>query len=598
MSSELRQPIVCVLGHVDSGKTSLLDKIRGTAVASREAGGITQHIGASFFPLATLEKISGTISAKTKMEIKIPGLLVIDTPGHQSFLNLRKRGGSVADIAIVVVDAMKGFEIQTYESIDILRAKKTPFIVAANKIDQINGWKSLGNTSILRSLRQEEPYVVKDLDGKLYAIMGTLSRLGFKSERFDRITDFARNVAIVPVSAKSGEGIAELVTVLIGLTQQFLQETLTILEGPAKGSILEVKEEPGLGLTLNAIIYDGTLHEGDQIVVAGRDKAIVTRVRAIFLPKPLDEIRDPTDRFASIREIHAAAGVKIAAPGLEDVVTGSPIYAVPKNRTPEEVAKIVTDEISGLRIKTDKMGIILKADALGSLEALTWELENNGVTVRLADVGDISRRDVIQAATVKRKVATQGVVLAFNVKILPDAAEEARKSGVPIFKNNVIYHLIEDYLDFAKEEQRAKVKKELGALLRPAKIRIIPGFIIRRNNPAIVGIEVVSGKIRQKTKLLDSDGKEIGQILQIQDKGQAIAEAGEKMQVAISIDDPTVGRQIFEGDTLYVDVPESHVKDLLQTYRTEITENEIKTLEELIQIKRRERPLWAFGSTL
>jgi translation initiation factor 5B len=594
MSPKLRQPIVCVLGHVDSGKTSLLDKIRGTAVASREAGGITQHIGASFFPLKTLEDIAGVITNRLKLDIKIPGLLVIDTPGHQSFLNLRRRGGSVADIAILVIDIMKGFETQTYESMDILKSKKTPFIVVANKADQISGWKPIKESSISKSLREQEPYVVKDFDGKLYTIMGTLSRLGFKSERFDKISDFTKNVAIVPVSAKTGEGISELIMILIGLTQQFMQQTLTISEGPARGSVLEVKDEPGLGLTLNAIIYDGILHEGDQIVVAGRDKAIVTKVRAIFLPKPLDEIRDPTDKFTSIKEVHAAAGVKIAAPNLEDVVTGSPMYAVPPNKTPTEVSKSVLEEVNRLLIKTDMIGVILKADTLGSLEALTWELDNNNVAVRVADVGDISRRDVIEASSVRRKDATQGVVMAFNVKVLPDAIDEARRIGVPIFQNNIIYHLIEDYLAFVKTEQKAKVTKEFGALVKPAKIKIIPGFVIRRNNPAIVGVEVLGGTVKQKTRLVNANGKEVGQILQIQDKGQAIPEATEGMQIAISIKEPTVGRHIHEGEVLYTEVPESHVKELLQTYRTEITEKEAQTLEEWIQIKRREKPLWGF----
>ncbi|MEM2393786.1 MAG: translation initiation factor IF-2, partial [Candidatus Bathyarchaeia archaeon] len=313
----VRQPIVCVLGHVDTGKTLLLDKIRKTSVQAREAGGMTQHIGASFFPVETLKQMIGPLLSAIKGEIEIPGLLVVDTPGHEVFTNLRKRGGSVADIAILVIDVLKGFEAQTYECIEILKARKTPFLVAVNKIDRIPGWKPNPDMPFLKSYQLQDQYVREDLDNHLYEIIGTFSRLGFRSDRFDRIKDFTRTVAIVPTSAKTGEGITELLAVLVGLTQQYLKKRLLTTTGPAKGTVLEVKEEPGLGLTLNAIIYDGVLRKDDLIVVGGREKPILTRVRAILVPKPLDEIRDPRDKFSSVDEVSAAAGVKIVAADLE-----------------------------------------------------------------------------------------------------------------------------------------------------------------------------------------------------------------------------------------------------------------------------------------
>jgi translation initiation factor 5B len=267
----LRQPIVCMLGHVDTGKTSLLDKIRGSAVQAREAGGLTQQIGASFFPLETLIAITQQLIKSFKTDIKIPGLLVVDTPGHEAFANLRRRGGSVADIAILVVDVMHGFENQTYESIEILKARKTPFIVAANKIDRVDGWRSNVDTSFMATYAKQQPLVKEDLDNRLYTMMGTLSRLGFRSERFDRVRSFTRDIAIVPVSAKTGEGVGELLAVLIGLTQQYMTDKLQVSEGSALGTVLEVKEEVGLGTTINAIIYDGVLRSEDTIVIGGKE---------------------------------------------------------------------------------------------------------------------------------------------------------------------------------------------------------------------------------------------------------------------------------------------------------------------------------------
>lgn len=588
----IRQPIVCVLGHVDTGKTLLLDKIRKTSVQAREAGGITQHIGASFFPVETLAKICGSLLSKVKGEIKIPGLLVIDTPGHEAFANLRRRGGAVADIAILVIDILKGFEAQTYECIDILKARKTPFLVAANKIDRISGWNSKPDQPFIISYKAQDPYVRQSLDEKIYEIIGTFSRMGFRADRFDKIEDFTRTVAIVPVSAKTGEGIPELLTVLIGLTQQYLRSRLQTTEGPAKGTVLEVKEEPGLGVTVNAIIYDGILRKGDLIVIGGKEKPIVTKIRAVLLPKPLDEIRDPRDKFILAEEVSAAAGIKIAAPELENAVAGAPLYVIPSEDQALEYVKLVAEEIEKIKISTDVEGIILKTDALGSLEAIAESLRRNEIPIRIADVGDVSKRDVTEASIVKENEPLYGVILAFNVKVLPDAAEEAKKQGVRIFKHNIIYHLVDEYLEWVKSEKEAKIKKEFERLIKPGKIKVLPGYVFRRAKPAIFGVEVLAGQIRPKYQLVRQDGLDLGEIIQIQDRGEAISQANIGMQVAISMNKPVVGRHINEGDVLYVKVPEQHVKILKTNFQSLLSEDEIKALEEYVEIMRKKNPLW------
>ncbi|MEM2728596.1 MAG: translation initiation factor IF-2, partial [Candidatus Bathyarchaeia archaeon] len=469
MSIRIRQPIVCVLGHVDTGKTTLLDLIRKTSVQAREVGGMTQHIGASFFPMETLKEIAGPFLKIIGGEIKIPGLLVIDTPGHEAFANLRRRGGGIADIAILVIDVLKGFEAQTYEVIEILKSRRTPFLVAANKIDRIPGWKPYPNAPFLESYKKQEPAVRQLLDEHIYRIIGKFSELSFRADRFDRIRDFTRTVAIIPTSAKTGEGIPELIAVLAGLTQQYLQKRLQTTSGPARGTILEVKEEAGLGVTVNAIIYDGVLKRGDTIVLGGKEKPIITNVRAILMPKPLDEIRDPREKFLSVDEVHAAAGVKIVAPNLEDALAGAPVYAVPSEDKVEEYIKDVLEEIGRIRISTEIDGVVLKADALGSLEAIAESLSRNGVPIRLADVGDVSKRDVTEAMIVKEKEPLYGVVLAFNVKILPDAEEEAKAHNIPIFWKNVIFHLTDEYLKWMKSMKEERERSEFERLIKPAK---------------------------------------------------------------------------------------------------------------------------------
>ena len=589
----VRQPIVCVLGHIDTGKTLLLDKIRKSSVQAREAGGITQHIGASFFPVETLKEVCGPLLKKFRRRLRIPGLLVIDTPGHEAFANLRKRGGAVADIAILVIDILKGFEEQTYESIGILKARKTPFLVAANKIDRVPGWASKPDEPFLTSYQSQDPYVRQDIDERLYTIIGEFSKLDFRAERFDRISDFTRTAAIVPTSAKTGEGVPELLAVLVGLTQQYLRARLKVTKGPAKGTVLEVKEEPGLGTTINAIIYDGTLQKGDIIVVGGKEQPIRTNVRAVLLPKPLDEIRDPRDKFSSVDAVSAAAGIKIAAPNLDSALAGAPIYVVPVDDQPEAFAKLVSEEVEKLRVATDIDGVVLKTDALGSLEAIAESLKRNNVPIRLADVGDVSKRDVTEAVVVKEHEPLYGVVLAFNVKTLQDAEKEAVDRGVFIFEHNIIYHLIDDYLKWMKSTQEERLQRELDRLVRPGKIKILPGYVFRKAKPAIVGIEVLAGQIKPKYALVREDGREIGEIKQIQDRGQAIPEAKTGTQVAISLDKPVVGRHINEGDVLLVKVPEEHAKALLTRFSDRLSSEELGALNEIVDIMRRQLPFWA-----
>ena len=588
-----RQPIVCVLGHVDTGKTSLLDELRKTSVQVREAGGMTQHIGASFFPIETLTQLIGPYMVNFKNGIEIPGLLVVDTPGHEVFTNLRRRGGSVADIAILVVDILKGFEAQTFECIEILKARKTPFIVAVNKIDRIPGWKPQQSTSFLKSYNIQDSFVSEDFNNRLYHVMGEFSRLGFKTDRFDHIRNFTVNVALVPTSAKTGEGLAELVMVLVGLAQQFLKQRLQSTEGAAKGSVLEVKEEPGLGLTLNTIIYDGTLHKDDLVVVGGRDGPISARVRAILVPKPLDEMRDPRDKFTSVARVFASAGIKVVAPGLERALAGAPLFAVPVGEDPAKYCKLITEEIGRIRIAKEIDGVVVKADTLGSLEAMAEILKANNVQVRIADIGDISKRDVVEASVVKTREPLVGAVLAFGVKTLPDAEEEAAANNVPIFKDLIIYNLIHKYLAWAKNKREAKSEQEFEALVKPGKVMVLPNCIFRRAKPAIFGVEVLGGRLKPKVGLLRvQDSSDLGGVQQIQDKGKAVGEAKVGAQVAVSMDKPVAGRHVFEKDVLFVKVPEADAKALLTKHLDDLTSEEQEVLKEYIALMRKKTMFW------
>lgn len=591
-SQWIRQPVVVVLGHVDSGKTSLLDKIRGTAVQAREAGGMTQHIGASFFPTETLIHICGPLLQRVGGSVKVPGLLVIDTPGHEAFSNLRSRGGSAADIAILVVDVTRGFEAQTYESVEILSRRRVPFVVALNKIDRLAGWRSTSTPYLTESLKRQDKAVLDALDVRIYDVVGSLSRLGFRSEAYYRVKDFSREVAIVPVSAKTGEGIAELIMVLIGLTQHYLTKRLTTSEEQSRGIVLELREEAGLGLTANLILLDGVLKTGDMVAMVRRDGAFKTKIRGLFLPKPLDEMRDPRDRFTPVNEVRAAAGVKIVAPDLDGVLAGSPLVGLVSEDRWEEVKKAIEGEVSKVFIKTDASGVIVKADTLGSLEAITDMLKRQGVPIRIADVGAVTRREVIEASMVAKEDPYLGVILGFNVKILPDAQEAIESEKIKVFNESIIYNLIEGYTRWVQEEKEKAATREFSSLTPICKFRVLEGYIFRRSNPAIFGVEVLVGRLRQKTQVMNSDGKVVGTVHQIQDKGKPLDEAPKGSQVAISMMEPMVGRHIFEKEVLYSLPKEAEVRTLKEKYLSRLSPEEQQVLDETIQVRKKVQPTY------
>ncbi len=582
----IRAPIVVVLGHVDAGKTTLLDRIRGTAVAKREPGTITQHIGASFLPWKALEEISGPLLERIRVEIKIPGFLVIDTPGHEAFSNLRSRGGSIADIAILVVDVQKGLEPQTFESIEILRSKRVPFVVAVNKIDKIPGWRSNPNRPFIESIKLQDEAAALKLEELLSYIIEQFRSIGFRADRYDRIKDFTKVVALVPVSALTGEGLPDLLLVLAGLSQRFLIKRLVARVAPARGVVLELKEEVGLGTTATVIVYDGVLRKGDLTVVGGLEKPIVTRIRLLLMPKPLDEMRSPEDRFLEVEKVYAAAGVKIVAEGLEASVPGAPLVVLSREEELDKVLKEVQEEVQATRFQRDIAGVVVKADTLGTLEALVGYLKKNNVPVRLADVGPVVKRDIIEATFVKSLDPPLAAVLAFNVKVLPEAREEAAQKGIPIFTERIIYRLVEDYLKWYSEQKELEKKKIFEKITPPAVVQILPGYVFRRRDPIIVGVRVVAGRLRPGVKLMTRDGKEIGDVMQIREHDKVLEVAEEGSEVAISIRSKAiVGRQVDEGDYLYSDVPLDEINLLLEKYSNDLTENEKRYLQKLLRFK-------------
>ncbi len=584
---KLRTPIVSVLGHVDHGKTTLLDKIRKTRVTAKEAGGITQHIGATEVPIDVIKEICRDI---WKVKVTIPGLLFIDTPGHKAFTNLRRRGGALADLAILIVDINEGFKEQTNEAISILKTFKTPFVVAANKIDRIPGWQKYENMPFIKTFSKQDEVVKRRLENRIYELIAKLYEFGFNAERFDRVSDFTRTVAIVPISAITGEGLPELLMLLVGLAQKYLEENLKLhVEGKAKGTILEVKEEKGLGITCDVILYDGTLRVGDTIAIAGKDDIIVTKVRGILKPRPAQEMRVES-KFRGVKEVTAAAGIKLVAPNLEGVVAGSEFEAVESEEDIEKFRERIRREYEELTIRTDEEGVVLKTDTLGSLEALINELREHRIPIKKAEVGDIDKRDVVEASANKDEL--NRVIVGFNVKTLPGVEEEAEKYGVILFIDSVIYSLIDRVIEWREKLRLERERQKVEALIMPGKVKLLKNYIFRRSKPAVIGARIVAGEVKKGVRLIKPDGTVVGTIRSMKKEDNFLNVASEGEELAIAIDGAVIGRNLEGDEVLYVDVPERHAKTIKRDLYDSLSEETKKALDELMEIKRKEKPLW------
>ncbi|MFC1454588.1 translation initiation factor IF-2 [Candidatus Undinarchaeota archaeon] len=572
----IRQPIISILGHVDHGKTSMLDWIRGSSVVDKEAGKITQHVSATEVPLDAVKRMCAGLG---EIEINSPGLLFVDTPGHEAFTTLRKRGGALADLAILIIDINEGFMPQTEESLSILKHSKTPFVVAATKIDLIPNWKPAKNCSFAEAIKNQSPEVVENLDKKIYELMGKLSEHEISSDRFDRITDFTKQIGIIPVSSIHGVSISDVLMLLVGLSQKFLQDQLTIeVKGPGRGSVLELKEEKGIGSTLDVIVYDGILKKGDQIVLMGKNGPIETKVRGLFKPSPLTETKFGK-QFAPVDEVSAASGVKVSAPNVEDVLSGSPLKVVSGNS--EEMKKEVSTEFDQIKIETEDLGCVLKADTYGSLEALIAFLSENDIPIRYADIGPVSKRDIAEAETVAVADHFLGVVFAFSVDILPDARDKSTNNGIKIFEQPIIYKLAEEYKEWRDEELERQKSKKLDGVPRPAIIQFLPGYIFRQKDPAVFGIEVLEGMVVPKSQMMKEDGTLIGTVKEIQNDGENVQSASSGQKVALSVTGPTIGRTIKEGDKFMTSLTDKQM-ETLKNNKNLLTESEISALKSII----------------
>jgi translation initiation factor 5B len=572
---QIRQPIVTVAGHVDHGKTSILDCFRGSCIQEGEAGGITQKISFTKYPLSQIKK-SCPLITQTGVDLEIPGFLFIDTPGHAAFTNLRKRGGSLADLAILVVSAKEGIKPQTAEVLKILKENKTPFLIAFNKVDTISGWTSKSN--LKETIESQAINVEQEFDEALLTFQGALSEYGFESDLYYQIPDFTKKIAIVPCSAKTKEGISELLFVLCGLSQKYLKERLKVSE-TAKGVILEVKKEKRMDC-IESILYDGILKEGDEIAIASLSgETIVSKVRA------LDEIAPLCFRYANVKSASAATGVRLHLTAKDGIASGMPFQKI--NNNLKEISLEFEKEIEKT-INLDKKGIIVKADSLGSLEALLTLLKQERINVVKAGIGDIGKFDVVNAKANLEINELDAVVLGFNVKI-----EEGLELGkVKVFTNEVVYKLIQELQEWRQERQTEIEREKLVGLVPVVKLEILHKYVFRNSNPSIFGVRVLGGELKKGCSLIDENDEKVARVKAIQLDKENVDSVKETKEVAISLPGVNFERRLGETKFLYSDMGAKDFKKFKENKEL-LSDSEKRVLSELAEIKRKKNESWA-----
>jgi translation initiation factor 5B len=582
MVMTLRQPIVSVMGHVDHGKTTLLDSISGSKKAPHEAGGITQSIAAIEVPLKTIEKLCQGIIKPN--QFTIPGLLFIDTPGHRAFISMRRRGGSLADITVLIVAMNEGFMPQTREVLQILRHEKTPFVVAVNKMDTLSGYRAIPlHTPLTKGIEMQTPDVRKMIDERLYSLSEELYSVGFSAERYDRVSDYARNVAMIPISAKTGAGVPDLLALLVGLAQRFMKSDLQATDVDGEATILERSEQRGIGAVANAVLYSGRMRVGDTIVVSGKEKPFLSKVRAIHR-----QTLGRSPRLESVDEVNAAAGFFLSAPEIENALPGGIIKVTNEQSTIDKAMEEIAFETMPTKSVTEN-GVWLKADTMGSLDALLFECQDAKIPVKGVEVGAVTKTEVTIMGAVKDPLVR--VILAFNVPVLPEAEAISQGAGVEIISDEVIYRLLEEYAAWKEKRTHEVDEAHRKEMAHPAKIRFLPGYIFRTTKPAIVGIKVLAGTLRPPCRLIGSNGEEIGLLKGLQDNKKSIPEASEGEEVSAAIDGAVVGRTLCEGDIMYVHLNEMVVRALKGIT---LSPSEKEIMEEVVKIQRArtKNPFW------
>uniref|UniRef100_A0A8C2SNC9 Eukaryotic translation initiation factor 5B n=1 Tax=Coturnix japonica TaxID=93934 RepID=A0A8C2SNC9_COTJA len=566
--------------------------LRHTHVQDSEAGGITQQIGATNVPLEAINEQTKMVKNFDRENIKIPGMLIIDTPGHESFSNLRNRGSSLCDIAILVVDIMHGLEPQTIESINLLKSKKCPFIVALNKIDRLYDWKKSPDTDVAVTLKKQKKNTKDEFEERAKAIIVEFAKQGLNAALFYENKDPRTFVSLVPTSAHTGDGMGSLIALLVELTQTMLTKRLAECQ-ELRAQVMEVKALPGMGTTIDVILINGRLREGDTIIVPGVEGPIVTQIRGLLLPPPMKELR-VKNQYEKHKEVVAAQGVKILGKDLEKTLAGLPLLVAHKE---DEVPVLKDELIHELKqtlnaIKLEEKGVYVQASTLGSLEALLEFLKTSEVPYSGINIGPVHKKDVMKASVMLEHDPQYAVILAFDVRIERDAQEMADSLGVRIFSAEIIYHLFDAFTKYRQDYKKQKQEEFKHIAVFPCKMKILPQFIFNSRDPIVMGVVVEAGQVKQGTPMCvpSKNFVDIGIVTSIEINHKPVEVAKKGQEVCVKIEpipgeSPKMyGRHFEATDILVSKISRQSIDALKDWFRDEMQKSDWQLIVELKKV--------------
>ena len=586
----LRAPIVCILGHVDTGKTKILDKLRRSNVQLGEAGGITQQIGATFLPIENFKDHIAKLNPKFRIPLKIPGILLIDTPGHASFQNLRSRGSSLCDIAVVIINIMKGIEKQTLESLDLLRQRRTPFIIALNQMDRIYQWKSTEFGAFRDSLDKQKNSQKREFNKLVQDNITQLIKNNLNTALYDENDNMKEYINLVPTSAITGEGMPDLIGLLSFLSQKYLLRKIEF-KNEVQCTILEVKVLESIGTTIDVILVNGTLKVGDKIIIGGLFGPIKTQIKIILTPHPMKEMRVKCE-YDRHDVIKGAIGVKLFCPDLENALAGSPLYVYKTEDEADQYSNEITKDFNSIvkdfLSKTGK-GIMVQASTLGSLEAILTFLHEQKIQVSVVGVGNLNKKDVIKMQTMHAKqenpLKEDLVILAFDNKVIPEAQQFADANNIKIFNDNIIYHLFDSYIDFKKECALERKKQKEKEAIFPCILKIV--MFINKKDPLIIGVDVVEGILKVGTPLYCPEKKiSIGVVEGMEKSYKPInnvrpVDGSVSIRMKVADSSLTAGRHFDEKCTFISHITRNSIDALKEYFRDDMTNDDWKTVIKL-----------------
>lgn len=602
VDNTLKAPICCIVGHVDAGKTSLLDKLRNTNIQEKEVGGITQHIGSTFFPIQTIENSCSSIKGKFEVICNIPGILMIDTPGHSEFQSLRNVGTSICDLGILIIDIEESIQEQTKEAIKLLKEKKIPFVVAVTKLDKLYGWKTTKSSNLRDALKEQSKDMSMMLMAKLEDIKYDLSKEDINAEFYFKNSNPKQIYSIVPVSSKTGEGIADLLALLVYTAQNWMLKKI-LYQDTVSCTIMESKYDKHNGYTIDVILNNGTINVGDKFVVSTITGPNICTVRNLLIPSALTQLGKKTnwDYKDSVR---ASIGCKIIGSNLDGAYPGTHLFPI-KTSGDSADASTEADAINNANQEINAVwksynfispGVFIGTQTFGELDASYSIFQKAGINVAGAYIGEPSNKfiDLILMKTETDTLPENRIYLYFGAFNNTDVFEYAKKNNIILLSSEVIYKLVELYKIEKEKIIKARQNTNNNAIF-PVEMVILKQYIFMKGGSEhlMFGVKIKKGTLYKNTPIcIPEKNVLLGKVLNIQFEHKEKEKGEEGQEICIRLDNPNqliINRQFDVNDKLIACLSRNSIDILKRDYKEVVPKKDWLLIIEHIKLLKIEK---------